>query len=685
MQRLSPSPVKPLYASAGRGINDDSGYSKPLTGNELESLILAEFSKLTNYLDAKMWRLETLIKGRPSDYHFNGRHSDFYSLSGLAVTPSSRRFSEGFISSDLSVEVGSTSSGWNSRSHSQRHPSTTGSLSLSPITEPIEELSCDSGIIRDQSVWSSLEQAGVGRDKSSMSVPGREKSNTSGLVATTSTQAVSAYTTSNSKPFRASVVSAVDSKDSCDPGTKSWGGQLTTVSHHDLRRRRTSLRVAESRLFFQSSMRSEKLEAFATRIYMHPLFEPVFAWAVLINGFMIGVEVEFASKDPHRKTSAVFHAFTHTFALIFLIELLLRLFAEGWSFWTSKTEYLWNYFDLFLVLSSIFELCVDIVSWTSKQEEGNELTHSTNLRVVRLLRITRIIRIVRLVRVVRFVRALRTLVYSIVVTLKSLLWALLLLLIINYIFGIVFTQAVTHQIENQTEIDQFVMLYWSSLPRSMFTLFKTVSGGVTWQDAAYPLSRMHWSCVPLFIIYVSFMQFAMINVLTGVFCQSAIESANHDYEVVAQSQLANMEMYARKLQELFSSIDRDSSGDITIDEFEQHLGDKDVQAYFNALELDASDVWTLFKLLDKDEDHCVDVSEFLYGCIRLRGHAKAIEIAKMAYDNKVHRKRMNKFMVRVEGALGCHGPRASLGPLASLDLQAPVDNSDSNALGPLAS
>ena len=48
------------------------------------------------------------------------------------------------------------------------------------------------------------------------------------------------------------------------------------------------------------------------------------------------------------------------------------------------------------------------------------------------------------VRIFRFVMALRTLVTSIFHTLKSLFWALLLLVIIVYVFGVIFVQVRKH-------------------------------------------------------------------------------------------------------------------------------------------------------------------------------------------------------------------------------------------------
>ncbi|CAE7744834.1 Cacna1h, partial [Symbiodinium pilosum] len=56
----------------------------------------------------------------------------------------------------------------------------------------------------------------------------------------------------------------------------------------------------------------------------------------------------------------------------------------------------------------------------------------TGLKALRIVRVTRVLKVVRLMRVFRFVMAFRTLITSIAFTLKSLFWALMLLLVIVY-------------------------------------------------------------------------------------------------------------------------------------------------------------------------------------------------------------------------------------------------------------
>merc|ERR1712032_315427 len=115
--------------------------------------------------------------------------------------------------------------------------------------------------------------------------------------------------------------------------------------------------------------------------------------------------------------------------------------------------------------------------------------------------------------------------------------------------------------------------------------------------------------------------------------------------------------YIEKIRELFDSVDTDRSGTITMAELEAMMHSEEMQAYFEALELDASDGWTLFKLMDRDGSNVVDVEEFIMGCMRLRGSARNIDIAKLSSDHRWfmgHMSRRLKLMDARLGQLGNH-------------------------------
>jgi len=359
------------------------------------------------------------------------------------------------------------------------------------------------------------------------------------------------------------------------------------------------------------------------------LFECICAMFIVLNACLMGVEIELCAQQRTRNPPKLVTNIQHGFTALFTVELSVRILADGLRFFANK-YWLWNYFDIIVCASSLGELMMD--------------SNTGGVRIVRLLRISRLLRILRITRVMRFIRALRTLVYSIFCTLKSLSWAMVLLFLIIYVFGILFTQAVNdHLVETLDEYgmlrdvadDHWVLpMYWGSLPRAMFTLFQSISGGLNWDIVARSLSEIHTMWTVLFACFIAFTHFAVLNVVTGVFCQSAMESAQRDQDMVLQLETThNKAAHVSRIKELFESISSDDSGFLTLTEFERHLKSESVQAYFTSIEVEVDDAWTIFKLLGT-QGGAFDIEDFVMGCLRLKGVARSVDIALLLNDQK---------------------------------------------------
>jgi len=124
-----------------------------------------------------------------------------------------------------------------------------------------------------------------------------------------------------------------------------------------------------------------------------------------------------------------------------------------------------------------------------------------------------------------------------------------------------------------------------------------------------------------------------------------------DHENAVRLKLHEKLQFTRKIRSLFMDIDASKDGVLTYHELEAHLDDEQVSAYFDSLGIDPSDAWDLFKLLDVDSSQSIDVEEFIDGCMRLRGPAKALQLAKMMYENKIMRKQLSTFMRYVQSTL----------------------------------
>eukprot|EP00928_Gymnodinium_smaydae_P030979 TRINITY_DN22891_c0_g1_i1.p1 TRINITY_DN22891_c0_g1~~TRINITY_DN22891_c0_g1_i1.p1 ORF type:complete len:736 (+),score=99.75 TRINITY_DN22891_c0_g1_i1:158-2209(+) len=355
-------------------------------------------------------------------------------------------------------------------------------------------------------------------------------------------------------------------------------------------------------------------------------FDHLVAVLLMSNAIFIGVQVEYMFGET---TPSAIKAIDYLYSFVFIFELGIRIFAFGvWTFATDYENLGWNWFDLIVVGFSTADTLVEL----TMQGKDTPLKNISVLRVVRIVRITRVLRIIR---VMRFFKHLRMLIAAISTTLRTAMWTILMLFMILYIFGIGVAQTSAEFLaQNNVPDDDPLRRYFGSLPMTIMTLFMSVCGGIDWETAWFPLYQMSPATSALFCFFIVFVTLVVLNVMTGIFCESAIDAAQSDKEHVIACQLQNAERYAAELQDLFQSWDTSGDGNITAEEFEAQLEDKRVVALFQSLDIDAADASEFFSLLDRNGGGCVDCQEFIEGCIRLRGGAKAVQMAKLDSDGR---------------------------------------------------
>eukprot|EP00439_Symbiodinium_sp_Y106_P073875 s574_g14.t1 len=270
---------------------------------------------------------------------------------------------------------------------------------------------------------------------------------------------------------------------------------------------------------------------------------------------------------------------------------------------------------------------------------------SSHLRVMRFARLARALRGVRVIKLLRYIGALRTIIFSIISTMSSLLWTLVLLAILWYCFGVVITQIVTDDCRYPKEdgtisCDPLLVRFWSSIGESILTLFMAITGGLSWGEALDPLFAVSYLAVASMILYVVFAVFAVLNVVTGVFCNTAIESARADKDIAIMKQMHKHEQQVQLLREIFKEIDQDESNLISIKELKNAMEGKKMASFMHSMDISTQDIWTLFMVIDADGSGEISLEEFVLGCMQLQGPAKGLQIARMSYENTIMREEL---------------------------------------------
>jgi hypothetical protein len=322
------------------------------------------------------------------------------------------------------------------------------------------------------------------------------------------------------------------------------------------------------------------------------------------------------------------------FCTVFVLDLLLRIHAEKASFFMSR-EKGWNVFDIVVVLTAVVEV---IVHWY-EIFSGIDSFARAFLRKFSMLRIIRVLRVVshtRAVKVIRFMRELRLMVFSLTGTLKSLFWAIVLLFIILLVFGVFFTDGtITYLLANPSlsiDTTKELRMYFGSLSTSIVSLFMAMSGGEDWANLWHALEPLPFEYQGAFLAFITFAILALLNVVTAVFVEAAMQVSQNDKELVVLEEMESKSEGIHMMQQVFEELDTNDSGALSLEEFEKHIEDEKLTAFLASFDLDVSQVRTLFTLLDVDRTGEVDLDEFVSGCLRLKGGAKSLDMAILKYQ-----------------------------------------------------
>eukprot|EP00439_Symbiodinium_sp_Y106_P084891 s12_g26.t3 len=349
-------------------------------------------------------------------------------------------------------------------------------------------------------------------------------------------------------------------------------------------------------------------------------FNIFFALVIVSNSLVLGFQLEWNARRVMDSQDQTVWIIVHVaYAILFTIEMMIRITAAGPLVYLCGPGWAWNWLDVFVVLPAWVELALDL----SAPSEGGDGGASSNLRIVRVFKVTRLLQVVRSVRLIKFLGALRALVMSVVDTTRQLAWALLLLGLVIYSFGILFADAaLDYGIRHDLSDDSTLLEYFGGVYLSCQTLFRAILGGLDWEVAVNSLVQVGWFWVQLFHSYIAFCGFAVLNVMTGVFVNSAIKTRERDHETLLQ----NKQRFKELVSKIWSRMDASGQGQITIIEFEQMFEDEEMKAFFQTIEINAVDAWTLFDSLDVDGDHTISLEEFSERCMQLHGPARSVDL-----------------------------------------------------------
>lgn len=389
------------------------------------------------------------------------------------------------------------------------------------------------------------------------------------------------------------------------------------------------------------------------------------SFLIVMNALFVGIAAENSLHASLAKYKGEAEDLTFTedstkiidmcFCAWFVVELAMNFIASP-KIWFMGDSWKWNFFDLALVLWCLLETLL----------EGSV----TKVSYIRTLRVFRTARVLRVMRVFRVFTSLRLMVFAIMQSMFSLLWVFILLLLLMYVFAICFLNAAdnyiasvaaaeillreassTHHVVDANPTVDGLLEHYGGVWIACNSLFMAISGGKDWNDVLRPLEEVDKAYRLVFSFFVFFTVFGVLNVITGSFVDNFRVVSQRDREVVIQDELKREKKYVRDIQAVFEGADTDGSGMLSLEEFEEHLTDSKIKAFFHTLELDVSQGRALFQLLDTDGTNEVGIEEFVSGCTRLKGSAKSVDVNMLLYESEFMMTRMCDFTDHLEEKL----------------------------------
>merc|ERR1719336_3873444 len=93
--------------------------------------------------------------------------------------------------------------------------------------------------------------------------------------------------------------------------------------------------------------------------------------------------------------------------------------------------------------------------------------------------------------------------------------------------------------------------YFGSIFAGIHILFQCMSSGISWHEVDGALQTIHWSYAVIMSLFVCFMTFAVLNIITGVFVEGAINQANSFREAVIADEKEKEAKLRLKLEDIF--------------------------------------------------------------------------------------------------------------------------------------
>lgn len=243
-------------------------------------------------------------------------------------------------------------------------------------------------------------------------------------------------------------------------------------------------------------------------------------------------------------------------------------------------------------------------------------------------------KILRALRFVNFFNELRVILCALLGSIVSLFWSIVTLAFILFVFSLVIVQAAAnylHDDQSDLALKEAIRDQVVSVSDTMLTLYKGMSGDSPWELHAIlaGISPLYgW----LYCIFVLFVQFSLMNIVTGVFVEKAMALAKPDWKALSQQNFKDELDTAQEIKQFFAEMDDDGNGLLTVSELNEHLKDPRLASCLDLLGIDISTADYFYDVLGVprgetlEGERAATIPEVVHGIMKLKGRSANLDM-----------------------------------------------------------
>jgi len=404
-----------------------------------------------------------------------------------------------------------------------------------------------------------------------------------------------------------------------------------------------------------SSMPSQMSRRGLARLAFSREFEMFSSVVILVNCANLGLRTHdaVAANFPPSVVLCL-DIFEHVCTAFFLFEFLLRVWVFGCrSFLPTSSEGRSNLVDAVLAIVGGVGITwvIPFVAYLARFDST-----SATFQTLTVLRAVRLARLVRVLRTLPVFREAWMLIRGLTDSSRTLLWTIVVIFFVTYTFGIFGLASIVPELKSNLDFQrqsgsredierlESLMAIFGGLDRIMFTLVQVLCADSFHGFMRDTLVYVPWSWI-YFYAYVAVACLVLMNLVTAIIVENAMEISRNDHEQLIQEREAKQRKEVKQLRNLFKLMDLDGSGTLCWEEFKSSFDDADMSKRWMLLDFKQEDCRELFRLLD-DGDGEIDTNEFFEGLQKMRGPALSKDVFKL-----------HKAFRRIERALQDSGHR----------------------------